>query len=260
MEIAFDTKPDKLLSKIRNDIEKFFAESKGQKVLLLVAGGSVIEIFQELQIDSLDQNVTITMLDERFSANTSASNFNKLKNTKFFKDCINSGVKFIDTIVSEYDDLKNFTKFWEQQLQQWHISNPFGKIAVVCGVGEDGHIAGMLPMHNDNKKFKSLFVETHRWAVGYTYDGDTNYNQRVTTTINFLLNKVDITFAWCIDDFVLKEIVGGNTSYYLKPAKVLFDMKNVKLYTNVELELPSNEEAEKIENGFNLNKSRKITL
>ena len=260
MEIIHETSKTKLLKNIREDLLETISLSIENGVLLMLSGGSAIEILDELEVNSFDNRVTITTLDERFSTKPEDSNFLAITKTEFYRKCKQNGCNFIDTNVTAYDELQNFAKFWEKQLQNWHVRHPYGKVIIVQGIGDDGHTAGILPMHKDSNTFKSMFQDTSKWVVGYRYSHVTKYPERVTVTLNFLLSKVDYSFVWSIDDEILTDLAEKNSSYYIKPAKVIFDMEGVRLYTNIKFEYKEKNILEKIENGFNINRSRKISI
>ena len=67
-------------------LNKLLLENKDAPVLLLLSGGSSLSILDYVNTSSLGENLTITMLDERFSQEAEANNFCNSKNWTFIPE------------------------------------------------------------------------------------------------------------------------------------------------------------------------------
>lgn len=203
-------------------------------VLLLVSGGTAFEVLGYVNPEALSSQLTISTLDERFSTDPRANNFNQLQGLEVFEKATDAGVNFIPTQVVTGEALEDFANIIESGLKNWVTQNPNGKIFATLGMGTDGHTAGISPMPEDPATFNQLFNGSN-WVVGYDTKGKLKYPERVTVTNTFLTTKIDFAVAYVIGEN--KKQALDNTLNELSlteiPARVWNQMKQVKVFTDI---------------------------
>ena len=185
---------EKLYKTLKENLEK------NKKVLLIIAGGSNIpilkDVFDQLEFE-LTSNIEIVLSDERFGpSDFQESNFVKLMNYGFNKKNAN----FINILTNQ--DIESSTKLLENEFIQ--KSKTADIIIAQLGIGEDGHIAGILP--------NSKALESNNYA---TYFNGPDY-KRITLSFK-ALKKIDIAIVAAYGD---------------KKKKALTNLKNLKLPLN----------------------------
>ncbi len=169
---------------------------EGTPVLLLLSGGSWFSIIDPVRVPE-GCDLTIGMLDERFSEDGSFNNFAQLSETHFFK-ALPERVALLDSRVHTGETRAAHASRFEQGISDWCDAHPEGIIVVTMGLGVDGHTAGVLPGVYDEQTFTELFLETDVWVRDYSVPPEVNeHTQRVTVTLAFLREHVDhaILFA-----------------------------------------------------------------
>ncbi|MFA6404744.1 MAG: 6-phosphogluconolactonase, partial [Candidatus Paceibacterota bacterium] len=193
-----------------------------KKVLWLLSGGSNIPIsveimnmiHKEVSVHNI-KNLTVTLTDERFGDIDHAdSNWKQLKDAGFDFSNINSmtvlqGLSFEETI-SDYS--KNV-------MQAMDIAD---LIIAQLGIGNDGHIAGIL---SDSPAISTSLTE---FACGY----DTAFFKRITLTFN-ALKKCDSLYAFAFGKPKkgIIDIIRNNRLIKL-PVLIIGEMKNFIVYTD----------------------------
>lgn len=158
----------------------------GQNILLLLSAGSWLSAFDLVEDDCLGAHLTVGMLDDRFSTDSTINNYTQLQQTNFYKRAYAAGVNFIATSVEVGDNLAQANQRWQNKLLNWKDTHPKGMVIVTIGIGVDGHTAGIMP-GVDNADF-----ESDSWTAGYEFPVAINlYNQRLTVTNTFLRTVVD---------------------------------------------------------------------
>lgn len=190
----------------------------GQPILFLSSGGSSLELLNGL---SLGDHMTISVLDERYGNDPSINNFSKLMT--HVRDA-----KFIDTRVKEGESLQELAQRFEKELRMWKEKNPSGKVIITQGVGSDGHTAGIMPYPENPELFKKLFDTPDHWVTGY--------DARVTTTPSFLRHIVDHSLVYLVGEQkreALRKILALEGTLWETPGRIIQEMKNVKLFTDI---------------------------
>lgn len=209
---------------------------KKNPVLLMVSGGSSLELLDGIEIRNVGKHVTITALDERVSADPAVNNFSQIVETEFYKKAERKGIDYIDTRVHNNISLRRFAKKFERGLKAWRKKHPKGKIMCTQGVGEDGHTAGILPYPENPRRFQRLFEKQHQWVVGYkATEEKSEYAKRVTVTLPFLRKEVDCGVAYATGAKKRKAIrlvSAKRGSLAETPARVLREMKNITLFVD----------------------------
>ncbi len=220
-------------TKAAKELVKLFERYKNRAILFMSSGGSSLDILECLEVDHI--NLTITVLDERFSENLEDSNFNALLYTKFYHFLNKKNLKVIDTRFKKGQDLKHFSNRFDHKLSLWREQNPKGIIIVTQGVGEDGHTAGIIPFFDENI-FDELFIKTSRNVIGYNTMNKDIFKERVTVTIPFLEREVDHSIVYIVGQEkkeALRNIKDKNSKLNIIPGSVTMNMKNVKIFTDI---------------------------
>ena len=205
-------------------------------VLLMVSGGSALELLDGIEMRNVGKHITITTLDERVSEDPAVNNFSQIVETEFYKKAERKGIDYIDTRVHRNMSLRRFAKKFERGLRAWRKKHPKGKIMCTQGIGEDGHTAGILPYPKNPKRFQRLFEKQNQWVVGYNATkGKSEYVKRVTVTLPFLRKEVDWSVAYATGSRKRKAVrlVGAKRGSLAKtPARILREMKNITLFVD----------------------------
>jgi 6-phosphogluconolactonase/glucosamine-6-phosphate isomerase/deaminase len=183
----------------------------------------------------LGANLSITVLDERFSQDPEINNFLQLQKTDFYKDAFEAEASFFGTVPRNGEGMEDLCQRWKKNLKTWRKENPNGLIAATLGMGQDGHTAGIFPFPEDPMKFDRLF-NNQEWTVAYNATGKNPHPQRVTTTLTFL-KTIDFGFAFVAGaekQKVFDQLTSADVKTTELPAAVWHEMKNVKVFTPLE--------------------------
>lgn len=219
-----------------NAISNYLRKNKDKQILFMVSGGSVLKVLDNIDFTAFGKNITVSLMDERFSRDEKISNFIKLTHTKFYKNAQNCGVKFISSLPQKDENLKNTSQRLEKAFRKWESDHKFNRLIVsIIGIGIDGHTAGIMPFLEDKNKFANLFENEKQWIVGYDAGNKNQYPMRITVNIPFLKNIIDYTFVYVSGedkrDILKKVIESWEVAKY--PASIFNSMKNIELYTNI---------------------------
>jgi 6-phosphogluconolactonase/glucosamine-6-phosphate isomerase/deaminase len=225
---VFSEKPAEKAGEV---LSLFLLEKKEKDILFLLSGGSAFDILPFIEISKAPSSLTLSVLDERYTEKKENQNTEKLFSSLFYKKMKEKGAFFFDARKRECESLEQNAKRFDLFLKEWHIRHPFGIVCTTLGMGEDGHTAGILPYAFNEETFSSFFFKNGVCAVGYSYQGETEHKERITTTLFYLKRH---------SDFCLFYVVGGkkkkvieklfseeNLSYREMPAKIIKEMQNV---------------------------------
>lgn len=211
--------------------------SKEVSILLLLSGGSSLALLDNIDYVNLGSQVTVTVLDERYSANPSENNMAQIASSKFYIKAKRAGCGFIDTRVQNNETQEQLASRFNNDLVTWIRQNPTGKIIATVGIGEDGHVSGIMPYPEDSALFNRMFDNKNDEELITSYDasGKNPYPKRVTTNIN-LIRKIDTAISYVIGENkkeALKKINDQDGSLNETPARVLREIKgSVFLFTD----------------------------
>ncbi len=219
--------------KLNQEFEK--ARQDNTSILFLTSGGSALEILEYLDADLLGESVTIGVLDERYSDDADVNNLLQLKKTAFFQK-VEEKINMIDTSPCGRDQCKLADDF-EAELRSWVQNNEDGRVLVTQGIGGDGHTSGIAPIGLTNQKStgdKNPY-KTDRWVVDYYAGEEFSFPNRVTTTMSFLREKVDLSICYAVGRKkreMLERLFNEELDITEMPAKVIFQMKCVEFFTD----------------------------
>ncbi len=235
-------------------------EHKKTPVLLLVSGGSALGILDYVGSTSMGENLTVSVLDERFSpgvevnpvrsslispndennndtpttpADTSngVNNFAQMQKSDFYQLAFDAGSSFFGTLPRQSESMAELKARWETNLKNWKKENPDGLIIATLGMGADGHTAGIFPQA-DKEKFKNLF-ESENWVTAYT--AKTQHAERITTTATFI-SKIDIGLVYVcgLDKKTkLSEVIKNQSEINTLPALLWHKIKDTRVFTDI---------------------------
>ena len=235
MDILVSTDPAKIAG---NKLSKRLEMSDGNQILLMLSGGSALRVLEHIKPEFLSENVTISVVDERFSTDKNINNFSQLESTDFFDKCLMAGCVIIGTRIHKGETLPSATMNFDTRLQKWRKLNPKGKIVALLGIGEDGHIAGVMPFVGKKKLFEDLFLD-QEWVASFDATGKNEHALRFTSTLTFLKGQIDHAVVFVQGQNkkeALKKISGENLDINDVPAKILCQMKDVVLCTDNQVE------------------------
>lgn len=213
-----------------NLLNKKILENKKTPILLLLSGGSWLDLYKNLNFTNFNSTLTVSVLDERYSPNEEENNFSQLTKIGLIASAIEKDAKVIDTRVRK-ESLQELTERFETELKKWRQENPNGIIIATMGMGNDGHTAGIFSPLFDNDKLNDS------WVRGYCFDKTINvFNNRVTVTPFFLINQVQTAIIYVNDGEkcqILNLIINNKGGLNSKlPAQVWKNMSQVTLVTS----------------------------
>ncbi len=226
---------------IADKLNQQLSEWQKQKlpVLFLVSGGSAFKVLDQIDLEILTllgSDLTIGVLDERYSNDPKINNFTQFMQTTLFKEAENTGAVFIDTRVKEGELPEDLAARWEKVLKDWRVEHPQGKIAITQGMGPDGHTAGIMPFPEDAPAFEQLFNQPDKWVVSYDAGNKNPLPLRVTTTLTFL-KLVDYSIFYVMGTEKrepLRWAYSHHGSFATTPARIVQEMKHVQLVTDLQ--------------------------
>jgi len=215
-------------------LNELIKENPSYDILLLLSGGSSFQILDHLNLNIFNSKVSVSVLDERWSAEESINNFLQLKKTQFYMD-VKESCDFIETIPNEGETLEDFENRINADFSKWMQSKKY-KIIITQGVGKDSHTSGIMPYPEDNSFFQETFVNTDKPFVGYDAKEKNQYRHRLTTTIKFLINKVDIAICYIVGEdkkTALEHTLNPKAELNESPSSVIQKMKEVYIFTDL---------------------------
>ncbi|MEO6509074.1 MAG: 6-phosphogluconolactonase [Patescibacteria group bacterium] len=232
-QILYNPSKDELRKQTTEKLQELL---KYPEVLLLLSGGSALELLDSIDPSVLTQDNTITVLDERFSQDPSINNFAQIMTTDFYRAAVNNGCSFLDTRPHE-ENMEQVARRFEHDLRNWKTAHPSGLMIATQGIGPDGHTSGIMPYPEDATQFAQLFKDENRWITAYNAGNKNQYPLRITTTI-FFLKMIDHSILYATGENkkdVLKKAIDTDTKLHEFPSRVIQDMKDVLLYTDQDL-------------------------
>jgi len=210
-------------------------ESVGRPTLLLLAGGSSLNVLDHVQPEFLGGHLTVMMSDERFSEDPTVNNYAQLQGKVFHERATERGVVFVDTRLKPGETVQKLGERMGASLHDWRTAHPTERILMTQGVGPDGHTCGIMPYPEDAQKFSELFEKTDVWAVGYDAGAKNKFSLRATVTIPFLKEQVTESIISAIGTEkknILQKLMRKEAKLNELPAFVIRLMKKTTLFTD----------------------------
>lgn len=226
MEYVSTDMPEKVAGE---RLTKYIRTHSDVPALLLFSGGSAFKLLRYVDVNALDERVTIGILDERCSDDPEVNNYLQLKSTAFFRDATGCGAHAISTEVGQVS-CDEAARRWEKDLQKWFMENQNGVCVATMGVGIDGHTAGIMP------GVSGIDFSGASWVVSYQVSPEVNsYTKRITTTFTFLREKVDYALMY-VEGENKREILASlkeKAKLNEKPFHIIKEMHMSDIVTNI---------------------------
>lgn len=209
-------------------------ENKKYPILLMLSAGSALSILDCVGDSAIGENLTISILDERFSLDPKINNFHQLQQTDFYTLAFAAEASFFGTLPRPNDTQDSLAQRWEKNLRNWRKQNPKGVIITTLGMGADGHTFGILPYPENPDEFHQLF-QSAEWVRVYNAGKKNKYPERVTTTLTFL-KEFDIALAFVCGSEkkpALDKVIEKKGKINELPALAWHEIKNIKVFTDI---------------------------
>lgn len=244
LKIEHSEDPAKNAGKYISELLRQFID---KPILLLLAGGSSVQVLEHISSEYLSDQLTVTVTDDRFSEELDENNFAILQSTSFYNDLIQVDAFCIDTQVLSGEALEGYRARFEKNIREWKKDFPTGKIIALYGMGTDGHTAGMIPGILDKESFDAEFNTEDR-LVGSIDATKTEQKDRaffrITTTLPFMKKWVDHSIFYITGENkkpalvkALKKDGDQREDYFELPAKVISEMKDAVVFTDIQLDI-----------------------
>lgn len=210
--------------------------------LLMLAGGSSRQVIPHINKEYVGPHITATVTDERFTEDIEENNFAFLQGTSFYNDLVGVDAYCIDTQIYGDETLTGHAERFEKNIHDWKDEFPKGIVIGLFGIGSDGHTAGIIPGVYKDEEFKKKF-DGERWVTHLDLQhsetatvGKDPFPHRVTVTFPFM-RKVDFPVFFVAGEGkknALKMTLGEKGSLVETPARIIKEMKNPYLFTDIE--------------------------
>ncbi len=218
-------------------INSLLATHAGQPTLLMLAGGSSLDVVSLIDADLLTDQVTVTVTDDRYTDDIEENNFSALQATPFYNSLIEAGAYCIDTQIFSGENHEEHAQRFAKNLKEWKMDFPHGKIIALFGVGKDGHIAGIIPNVVSDVEFDNKFNNADILATDVIAQGDT-HTERTTVTFPFM-KSIDFPLVYIVGAEKAEALaltVSKDGSLYKTPARILNEMKEPIIFTDISVE------------------------
>ncbi len=205
-------------------------------VLLLLAGGSSMSLYNGINPEYLSADLTVTVTDERFSEELDINNFAILQATEFYNELIQVDAFCINTQPNSGETIEECAKRFEKNLKEWKSDFPKGIVIAVYGMGADGHTGGMIPGVLGKEEFEKIFNTESIWVSPIDASGKIEHPLRFSTTIPFMKNIVDHALFYITGEqkkAAFDRATSEGTEYFEVPARVMMDMKDAVVFTDI---------------------------
>ena len=214
-------------SEVALHIEELIKQHGGT-TLLLLAGGSALNIVSKIKLDDYAKGRTIFMMgDERWSREKSENNYLQLQDQL----TPGHGLKLVETNIKENENLTKFTTRLNLEFEK--IISCSDKLQTICilGVGTDGHTASIFPMAEES------FFNTSKQDVPYVsvHVESLKINSRASITPDFIKNQVNHVIGYAVGETkksILNSLINESKPINEMPAQLIKLHKNSILVTD----------------------------
>lgn len=227
---------DDLAKKAGEALDAMIRDRDGKPLLLLLSGGSSLDLLEHVKETSLEGGITFGMLDDRYSPDPEINSAQKVSRSAFYLRALRKGAVFLDSSVFELESLEAYAIRYEGYIKKWIKMYPDGIIRATVGIGPDGHTSGVLPHPEDPEKFDKLF-NGEKLIVGYDVGNKNPHRYRLTSTFT-LMRKFDKVLTYMNGDNkkeALQKVMADEGSLAETPGRIIRELKHVDLYTNIQL-------------------------
>jgi len=214
-------------------LNNILAENKKRPILLMLSAGSCLEMLEYLSLSSLGENITVSMLDERFSMESDVNNFAQMQKLDFYNVALEAECSFFGTLPRQGEMADNLRTRWETNLKKWKEENVNGIIVATLGMAADGHTAGIFA-YDDEKEFAGYF-KSDAWTVAYNIGNKHKYPERITTTPVFF-KLIDFAIAYVVGrekKEKFEELIANQKKINQLPALAWHEIGDVKIFTDI---------------------------
>jgi 6-phosphogluconolactonase/glucosamine-6-phosphate isomerase/deaminase len=234
------TEKNNIVEKAGITLNDMFKERNGKPLLMLLSGGSSLNLLDHVEQDSLGPDVTVGMLDDRFTRDTSINSCALIKGqetgTSFYTKVLAAETTFLDSYPDQLDTLETYAEKYESFIKKWMKLYPDGIIRATVGIGPDGHTSGILPHPESPEKFEKLF-NGERLIVGYDVENKNPHRYRMTSTFT-LMRKFDQVLTFMQGENkkeALQKVMAEEGSLAETPGRIVRELKNVTIFTDIEI-------------------------
>lgn len=211
-----------------------------EPTLLLLSGGSSLNLLAHIILPSSCAELTVAVIDERFSMSKEENNFSRIRETMFYATAIARGASYLDTSVVTGETLQAFAARMDAGLKTWRHIHPNGKVYASIGIGSDAHVIGIMPYPKSSEEFNRLFENEQQWVVGYNATGKNQFPLRATVTLPFLRKEVDTAILYIVGESkksAFKSILARKGTLYGTPGRIIHEMRDVHVFTDIPSDL-----------------------
>ena len=167
---------------------------KNSEVLLLLAGGSALDVLEYVDTSSINEYTTIMMMDERFSSKPDENNYLQMSKSSFFEKITKNEAYTIPTVPEEGETLESFAEILNNTLHTYFSEHPNATVLALFGIGADGHTAGIFPMKNVD--FVDTYGQGELYVPGHTAPAP--FTQRSSITPKCIMQHVTTAFVYAV--------------------------------------------------------------
>lgn len=215
-------------------ISDLLAVHHGKPTLLMVAGGSSKSVLDYINPEYLGSHITITVTDERFTDDLDENNFSALQATSFYNDLVSVDAFCIDTQIYGEETISGHSERFEKNINDWRKEFPDGIIIALYGIGQDGHVAGIIPNVMSDIEFKKHF-DGDRLITHLDAGTKDKRSLRVTSTFP-LMRIVDYPVFYVTGESKrtgLKKALAKDGHMNMIPARIIHEMKPSFVFTDI---------------------------
>lgn len=202
---------------------------KQQPVLLLLSGGSALAIPDRLPDSVFGPNLSIAMLDERWSEDQTINNFAQLMTTGFYERRAAAGATFFDSRPGSNESATTLAARYEVFLCTWRAAHPDGVVIAALGMGTDGHTAGIFP------GYVAALDTSGKWVAAYEVPPlVSRHTVRISVTPRYLTHEITHAVAYVVgkDKHSVLASLTPDTDPELLPAALWYQIQSVTLVTD----------------------------
>lgn len=203
---------------------------QGQPTLLLLSGGSAVELLTYVDTNVVGSWLTISTLDERYSTDATINNFAQLQVLPFCQTAVAQGAQTISTAIRPDETLIESGARFEHALREWRSQYPYGQVVAVAGVGADGHTAGIFAGEY------GVDLASEAWVAAYSVPTSVHqYTDRITVTYTFLRTQVTevlVYVAGLAKQPIVEQLQRAACTHATIPAGIFNELSQVTLVTD----------------------------